>query len=293
MAGFTCNICGTANPVLKLGREIAGCESCGSSVRTRGLLHALSLELFGVSLALPDFPRVKSLRGMGMSDPAQYANLLSAKFDYRNTFYDREPRFDICRPDEAEFGKYDFLLSSEIFEHVPPPAEAALQNAFRLLKSAGVLVLTVPYSLESATAEYFPGLHEHGLARVGDRVVLVNRTREGRLETFENLVFHYGWGEPSLELREFSETALKALLAAAGFQEIRIHSDDHPPFGVVHSEAWSLPIAARRGEFAFSREVARDVLREWRDLTLKFHAEMKRLDRSLWFRIGRKLGFLG
>ena len=293
MPDFQCNICGTANRAAPVGREVAGCRACGSSVRTRSLVHALSLELFGIALPLPDFPRVKSLRGIGLSDPAQYANLLSAKFDYRNTFYDREPRFDIAAPPPEEHcGQYDFLISSEVFEHVPPPAAAAFENAFRLLKPSGVLLLTVPYSLEPATAEHFPALHDYGLAQVGGRVVLVNRTAEGRLQTFENLVFHYGCGEPALEMREFTEAGLKSTLAAAGFGEVRIHSDAHSQFGIVHAEQWSLPIAARKGPFALTRENTRDVLREWRDLNLKFHAEMRRLDRALWFRIGRKLGLL-
>jgi SAM-dependent methyltransferase len=292
MTGFTCNICGAANSAAQLGREVASCRSCGSSVRTRSLIHTLSLELFGLSLPLSDFPRVRSLRGMGLSDPAQYANLLSAKFDYRNTFYDREPRFDIACPNPEDFGKYDFLVSSEVFEHIPPPAEIPFQNAYRLLKPTGVLVLTVPYSLESQTAEHFPSLHEYGLAQVGQRIVLVNRTRDGRLETFDNLVFHYGLGDPSLEIREFTQDGLKTLLADAGFKHIHIHSEAWPSFGIVHSEAWSLPIAARKGDFAFTQDATRDVLREWRDLNQKFHAEMKRLDRALWFRIGRKLGLL-
>ena len=47
----------------------------------RGLLRALSIELFGVNLTLPEFPRVKSLRGLGMSDGVQYADVLVAKLD--------------------------------------------------------------------------------------------------------------------------------------------------------------------------------------------------------------------
>ena len=63
-------------------------------------------------------------------------------------------------------------------------------HAFRLLKTPGVLLLTVPYSLEATTAERFPELHEFGIARVGDTTVLVNRSRSGELRVFENLVFH-------------------------------------------------------------------------------------------------------
>jgi SAM-dependent methyltransferase len=289
---FTCNLCGIRNrcAVKDLGRESATCSSCGSNVRTRGIIQALSMELFGINLALPDFPRIKSLRGIGTSDSSQYANRLAEKFDYRNTFYDREPRFDIGKL-VAEENQYDFLISSEVFEHVPPPAETAFQNAFRLLKPSGVLVLTVPYSIEPATTEHFPELHEFGLVQLGDGIALVNRTKTGEVQVFENVVFHGGKGS-TLEMREFTEKSLKALLAGAGFSGIRIYAEDYRPFGIVRSEAWSLPIAARKGPFAFSFEATRDVLEEWRDLRLKFTSEMKRLDGNLWFRVGRKLGLV-
>lgn len=35
------------------------------------------MELFGANLTLPDFPRVKSLRGIGTSDSSQYADRLA------------------------------------------------------------------------------------------------------------------------------------------------------------------------------------------------------------------------
>src|SRR5690349_2238888 len=168
---FNCNLCGSANrcAVGDLGREAATCSACGSNVRTRGIVQALAMELFGINLPLPDFPRVKSIRGIGTSDSSQYATRLGEKFDYRNTFYDREPRFDIAQP-VAEEGVYDFLISSEVFEHVPPPVERAFENAFRLLKPGGVLVLTVPYSIEPAMTEHFPDLHEFGLLELGGRI---------------------------------------------------------------------------------------------------------------------------
>ena len=127
---FICNICNTSNrcAAQELAGEKPSCSKCGSSVRTRGLLQVLSMELFGMNLALPDFPRVKSLRGFGTSDQNEYAVRLAEKLDYRNTFYDREPRFDIANPPEEEFGKYDFIVSSEVFEHVPPPAEACFES---------------------------------------------------------------------------------------------------------------------------------------------------------------------
>jgi SAM-dependent methyltransferase len=143
------------------------------------------MELFGVNLALPDFPRVRSIRGIGTSDPNQYASRLAEKLDYRNTFFNREPRFDIMNPAEEEIGKYDFLISSEVFEHVMAPVEQAFRNVHGLLKPSGVAVFTVPYSMEESMREHFPDLHQFGFAQVGDGVVLINRTRQGEIQVFE------------------------------------------------------------------------------------------------------------
>ncbi len=292
---FVCNVCGSVNPwpaAAAFERERPGCATCGSSVRLRGLLHALSCELFGTALPLTQFPRVKSLRGLGLSDAPAYADTLAARLDYRNTYFHREPRFDITDVPEAEWGRYDFLLASEVFEHVPPPAGSAFANAFRLLREGGVLVFTVPYSLDAATREHFPELGAHGLADVGGRTVLVNRTPQGEVQVFEDLAFHVSFGGPSLEMREFSESGLKAELAAAGFGEVRIYNANFPPFGIVHAESCSLPVAARRGAYGMSREAVRDVVEEWRVLKQKFDADMQRLGRSRWFRVGRKFGWL-
>src|SRR5258706_277024 len=142
MIGFTCNICGGANRPSGAppDRERPSCSQCGSSVRHRALLQALSMELFGLNLTLPDFPRVRSIRGLGTSDPDQYAVGLAAKFDYRNTYFTREPFLDLMNPPEQEFGSYDFLLSSEVFEHVLPPVDLVFRNVYRLLKSSGTVV---------------------------------------------------------------------------------------------------------------------------------------------------------
>ena len=80
-------------------------------------MYMLSCELFGTPLAVPDFPRVKALRGIGLSD-SHFDERLAKKLDYRNTYYHREPKFDVTNPDSQHTGAYDFLISSEVFEHV-------------------------------------------------------------------------------------------------------------------------------------------------------------------------------
>jgi SAM-dependent methyltransferase len=241
------------------------------------LLRALSEELFGASVPLYSFPSVKSLRGLGMSDSDSYARILREKFDYTNTQFHRAPKFDISDPGVGESGSYDFLLSSEVFEHVIPPVETAFRNVWRLLKPNGVMIFTAPYSLEATTAEHFPDLHDHTVAQLGEQMVLVNRTREGKVQVFENLVFHGGLGA-TLEIRKFSEAGLRNLFTEAGFNSVRIFGEDYAPFGIVRNENCSLPLAARKGEFAFSRENAAEMIENW-----------QRLLRRKWVRLGDKL----
>jgi SAM-dependent methyltransferase len=251
---FSCNICSATNkrPAGPLGREVPSCSACGSTVRLRSLVALLSREIFGVELAIPDFPVLKGIRGFGMSDPPELAQRLAEKFDYTNTFYHQEPRLDIADPTPEHLaentGRYDFILSSEVLEHVSPPVERAFANLNRMLKPEGLLLLTVPYRIDGRTAEHFPELHEYSLAAPGGRTVLVNRRRDGSLEVFENLSFHGGDGS-TLEMRVFTETSLKEVLAAAGFTSVHIASEDIPEFGVLHGETWSLPMAGRKGPF--------------------------------------------
>ena len=294
MIDFTCNICGTANlcEAAQLGREVPSCARCGSSVRTRSLIDLLANELFGLSLALPDFPRVKSLRGLGLSDPAQLADGLGQKFDYRNTFYERSPRLDLTSVPEHEFGQYDFVICSEVLEHVPAPVEQSFENLARLLRPGGVALITVPYSLDEATREHFPDLGRWGLAEIEGRPHLVNRAADGTLTAFDHLVFHLSGREPALELREYAESDLRRLLAGAGFSEVRFYARNQAQYGILNAETWSLPLAARRGEFAFRVEAARDVVAEWGAYKRRFDEEMRRMDRSLWLRVGRRLGLL-
>ncbi len=251
---FRCNICGAACKRLSAppGREVPSCPACGSTVRLRSLIALLSREIFGVELAIPDFPVLKGIRGFGMSDPPELAQRLAEKFEYTNTFYHQEPRLDIADPSPEHLrehtGRYDFILTSEVLEHVSPPVERAFVNLNRMLKTDGLLLLTVPYRLDGRTVEHFPELHEYSLASPGGRTVLVNRRRDGSLEVFENLSFHGGDGS-TLEMRVFSETSLKEIIAAAGFTSVRIASEDVPEFGVLHGETWSLPVVGRKGDF--------------------------------------------
>lgn len=330
MASFTCNVCGAAceRGAEPLGREVPSCTQCGSTVRLRALVALLSREIFGVEFALPHMPALKSVRGFGMSDPEPLATKLTEKFGYTNTFYHRPPMLDITNPPAEALGTYDFIVSSEVMEHVPPPVEHAFANLYKLLKPNGVLLLTVPYSLRPSATEHFPDLHEYALASPGGRTVLINRRRDGSVEVFNDLSFHGGDGS-TLEMRVFTEASLKDVLRGAGFDEVHVAAENSPKFGVDHAETWSLPIVARKGRFEASvPEIAQayaaatqriglierelEVLRAEYERYIAFHnesyAELEKhladrtawaqsLDRELmelqsrlWVRAGRKLG---
>ena len=133
---FACNVCGGKgffDEASLTDPEAPSCTACLSNVRHRWLVHRLSLELFGRSLALPHFPGSKSIAGLGLSDPPMLAKGFSRSLNYLNTFYDSEPAFDI-RSDDSPIGELDFLIASVVFEHVAPPVSRSFASARRLLK---------------------------------------------------------------------------------------------------------------------------------------------------------------
>ena len=259
MVSFTCNVCGAFNEVSGFTTEAATC-GCGSNVRVRALVHLLSRELFGRSLTLTRFPRLKSIRGLGLSDKACYAEILAEKFDYTNTFYGGEPDFDLTAAHPQLAGSFDFILAADVLEHVAPPLERALDEAFRLLRPHGFLGITVYCNPEDAMREYFPHLHDYRIVRLGDRPVLVNRRADGALETAEDLVFHDG---QTLEMREFGRTGLRAGVIAAGFASVEFLTAELPEIGILFDGDLSQPLVARKAPFAWSGEVRKEMLDLW------------------------------
>ena len=243
---FRCNICGgkCSAPEAALQREVPSCSSCGSTVRTRGIVHLLTTELFGVSIALPELPQRPDIAGIGLSDSEGYASRLAQRLDYRNTFFHAEPKLDISAVPPELSARYDFLIASDVFEHVAPPVSRAFVNARRLLKPDGVFVFSVPFSLAPETVEHFPELHDYRLVHADGAWRLENRTADGRRQSFTDLVFHGGPGS-TLEMRLFSRVALEREFAAAGFVGTRFVDEPYLPYGIVWPEPWSLPVVTR------------------------------------------------
>jgi SAM-dependent methyltransferase len=295
---FICNICGSHNNIESFGTEPASC-TCGSNVRLRALIHLLSMELFGHDLVLAEFPKLKGIRGLGISDQPSYARILAEKFDYTNTFYDREPRLDLAELHPQLYGTYGFILLADVIEHIAPPIERALEEAFRLLKPHGFLGITIFCNPADQMREHFPELNEFRIVQLGKSSVLVNRRRNGILEVRDDLVFHGGAGA-TLEMREFGITELSAKLLAAGFLEVHLLTDNLPRIGILFDQDVSQPLIARRQPFVMDKCVRSQLIDEWRALGLQVAHERERAQtlaaqirlatESRWLRLGRKLG---
>jgi hypothetical protein len=244
MIYFTCNICGTpsACPATDLKRESPSCHGCKSTVRARSIVHLLSMALFGHSLILRDFPVRKDIIGVGLSDWPGYANLLAQKFCYSNTYYHCDPFLDITNP-SGQYANCDFLISTEVFEHVHPPVQAAFDGARKVLRRGGALILTVPFTNDETTVEHFEEFEEFKLVRLESKDVVVGRRADGTTGIRSDLVFHGGPGE-TLELRVFCRKDIEERLYRAGFTSVKVMQHTCPEWGIVHENPWSLPIIA-------------------------------------------------
>jgi SAM-dependent methyltransferase len=246
---FICNICGSKNLAAQFAevsdREVPSCAQCGSGLRMRGVIHALSKELYGDSLPLVEFAPNEAIVGVGLSDWPGYASELAKKFSYTNTFLHKLPQLDITSPSSDWAQRLDFLIASDVFEHVRPPVQDAFENAYHLLKPNGVLIFTVPYAKLGKTKEHFPDLFDYRVIEYKGKKYLYNRTVGGAEQIYENLIYHGGDGL-TLEMRVFSESDLVEALNITGFVDIKIHKENKIQYGITHLNDWSLPITARR-----------------------------------------------
>jgi hypothetical protein len=247
LLAYHCNLCNRLNAcsASTLHRETPSCWYCDSTVRVRAVVDILSNKLLGDSLPLNAFPRRKDLVGLGLSDGHHYATGLKRAFRYRNTFLHRRPRLDLLHPPAGVEGTLDFLVASEVLEHVQPPIGVALASARGLMKPGGLMIITTPYDATpgARTLEHFPRLHDFQVVSARGALTLVNRTREGQVETFENPPLHGGEGLV-LEMRLFSLDDLRSELMSAGFQCVEVWDHETPRFGILWQEPHSRPLLA-------------------------------------------------
>jgi SAM-dependent methyltransferase len=247
MIEFRCNLCGAHNSVsnpLAIHRELLNCVACGSSARFRGIVHAIQRELLGDRLGsvLRSAAERREIAGIGLSDSDVYSTELARIFSYTNTFYHADPVLDIMSAESvAKYQPVDFVVCSDVLEHVPPPAITAFHNLRRLVLPGGVLILTVPYLEGYETIEHYPHLFKWKTVEVADGYHALVNLRRGDLsrpdrvpyiECFPRPEYHGGPGEV-LEMRLYGEGDLYARLAYAGFPYIESIEPNLPGIGYV------------------------------------------------------------
>ena len=177
-----------------------------------------------------------------------YTNRLAHRVAFKNTFYHQEPRVDITDIDPAMLETLDFIVSSDVFEHVESPIGRAFVNARKLLKPDGVFVFTVPYfhpgEVGVVTTENFPEIHTWEITENENGPHLRNTKENGEIQYFHNLVYHGGPGS-TLEMRRFSEWSVINELKKAGFDDIKLYVDPEPEHGIYWPLRHSAPFAAR------------------------------------------------
>jgi len=245
-----CNICGAAGraPLNQVAdREHPSCSRCHSSLRNRSLIYLLSTEVLGGDGRLtgawgrPD----PAIRGLGLSDSPAYSEILAGLVDYTNTFLHREPYLDITSIDPGLEGLHDFVISSDVLEHVMQPIDRAFANLLRLLRPGGLCLLTVPYVNHCLTVEHYPGMVDSTLEQENGRTVARITLADGSTRIDRRPIVHLGEGEV-LELREWSRLGLKRDLARAGFTGIRFCRPSALDLGIHWPITASLPVIARR-----------------------------------------------
>jgi len=243
----TCGICAGKYTIDTKGsyREGALCPHCGSSGRSQSIAYALTHYVFSQEVALNNLEKQKSLKIVGLSDGPAYANTLAKKCDYTNTYYHRDPFLDITKPDSYYLGKYDALISADVFEHVLAAPSHAFKGAYDVLKPGGHLILTVPFINAGPHKEHYPGLMNYTPEQRADGSWLAHlEYAGGRKETDEKPCFHGGPGK-TLEVRLFNRDRIEEELAWAGFETVIVHVDNMPERGMNWNTASRLIVAQK------------------------------------------------
>lgn len=165
-----------------------------------------------------------------MTEWEGYAKILEEKFSFTNTFFHKEPVLDIKSNDWESYVDLDFVICTEVFEHVLQPLDVGFRNLRRMLKLGGVLVFSAPFTSAPNTTEHFPGMVDFACCQMNGEWLVVSKKEDGSYDIYDkNIVFHGGPGTV-LEMRIFGEDELVRQLEDAGFS-VEVLSDAAPEIG--------------------------------------------------------------
>ena len=211
---LTCIACGSAPEISVSGREDVVCSRCGVTWRIGACLYALH-EGLGVGGAFgkmePDLSRV----GIGVSDDWRLASLLASRFAYTNTFLHRFPYLDISDPPEILRDSLEFVICSDVLEHVMGDVQVAMRGLLSILRPGGFIVTSIPIAGPDHV-EYFPGCRSY--VELGSSVEWTDNL--GIVRRNDAPIYHGGQGQ-TLTFRQFTEDSFAKALEQAGFANIR------------------------------------------------------------------------
>jgi hypothetical protein len=179
----------------------------------------LMLGLGHPPVPLPSVGADWSRRGIGLSDAPPLVPALCAKLSYTNTFYDQFPQVDITRPPEILLGQLEFVVCSDVLEHVPPPLESALTGLLACLRPEGFAVVTVPVGADT-TDEHYPGLTDFEVIERQPSGYVVEWTDVSGARHSDVAPEMHGGPGLTLAFRWFSAQDITARLLAAGFASV-------------------------------------------------------------------------
>jgi SAM-dependent methyltransferase len=245
---YTCNITGKKFNLIEEEKNREGGLVFGYNCRFRAISYLFTKMLYQEVKILSKVPINKKIRGIGMRD-SSWSTICEEKYDYVNTFSDKETKLDIYdKADVDKFDNLDFIISSDVFQFLSPypNIQIAFNNLYKMLKPSGFLVFSVPF-VYGEHQEYYPNLYDYKIVKHDDENVLVNTTRDGEHEVYNNLKFSGGGGK-DLEMRMFTKKSLIKYLCDANFTDIEFHEPDEEmnKYGIFWENSCSLIITARK-----------------------------------------------
>ena len=193
-------------------REASCCISCGSTWRARAVTLAtitgLGYEPTPLSRINSDWSRI----GLGISDDINVSSRLSGKFFYSNSYFDTFPNLDLRKVPEVAKAKFEFVICSDVLEHIDTDLELAVSGLKNLLNENGFAVISVPVDGDHGHLEFYPGLISFSIK---DDIVTWNDQNNMPHKDIDP-EFHGGRGQ-NLAFRKFSDNTIEDLLLKCGF----------------------------------------------------------------------------
>jgi SAM-dependent methyltransferase len=172
------------------------------------LIHFLGYENRTLKSLSPDWSRI----GLGISDDIALASKVPTKFFYSNTYFDTFPQLDIRNvPPEAK-GKFEFVLCSDVLEHIDCDLDLAIQGVLGLLKPNGFALFSVPVVENAIETEFYPNLMSFEI--INNQVHWVDKQEIMHVDNSPE--FHGGRGQ-NLAFRQFDDDQFRKVLEFNGF----------------------------------------------------------------------------